>query len=249
MNNVEWSEFNKLTNCILDDAIWCGISYVNWNCNIKNEYYLGIDTDYLPIEYEWTKWKISEWLQEAWTILGNKGLTSYTNNIDKCEVSIIYLSLINLCCDYLSEWGDYFFDDYLRYLEYLDIKQDHVLEIIRKENIEPDFFLDNQNNQLFDFYSLWILVLRYQKIVAKFLSNYYGGKQQLYSAINKTLKLEIDEDYIYYSLEDFFLSEDSFQRNETEYFLNSQDNEKAYYIYHTNFTVMKILLIFLGVHN
>lgn len=84
MNYVTWEELEDITNIILDDVFEKTdfIYQSNWNFdgNIKHEYYPGIYENHfcnVPIEYQWTKWKILEWLQEAWEVLMSYEICNY----------------------------------------------------------------------------------------------------------------------------------------------------------------------------
>ncbi|MEP0858534.1 hypothetical protein [Trichocoleus sp. DQ-U1] len=155
-----------------------------------------------------------EWILQAWQILIQSGLATYSSETEYCEVVIRFMALIGFylesCEDYGFDWEEYVEANCLKWVENFKLSNSDIKQII-----EPTFnrnFDKYDDEEKFKTSELLYLVKNAHKKVYSVLIEGFGSKSMLFDSIwqsqqPETQPLEIDEEYDFYETDAELLSD------------------------------------------
>ncbi|MEW5855907.1 MAG: AAA family ATPase, partial [Cyanobacteriota bacterium] len=147
-----------------------------------------------------------EWIWDAWEILIQSGLVTYSTKTEYCEVVIRFMALVGFyleCCeDYSFDWEEYVEANCLEWVEDFKLRHSYIKQII-----EPTFNRNfNEDEDEVKTSELLYLVNNAHKEVYRLLIEGFGSESMLFGSIwqsqqPETQQLEIDEEYEFYETE------------------------------------------------
>lgn len=165
------------------------------------------------IEQQELQQRALEWTWQAWEILLQAGLATYSSETEYCEVVIRFIALVGFyvesCNDSGFSWEEYLEYDCLKWLEELELSASDVKQLIGSifdRNLNEDEDEDELNNS-----ELRYLVNNARKEVVAALIEGFGNDSMLFDSLWQSNQLEIDEPKIEENDEEY-----NFYRADTE---------------------------------
>lgn len=161
------------------------------------------------------EWEALEWTWQAWEILIESGLATYSTKIELYKVVVRFLALIGFYLEFCNEDWEYWFQDCLKLLAgYICINDFHIKEF----NLYIDLFIPlqdkNNNNTQIDIDTIIFLVKNALNEVLDVLIKGFGSKSLMFKSLWQSTKPgvgehepEIDEYEKYYRECNFHRSE------------------------------------------
>ncbi|WP_373535753.1 McrB family protein [Microcoleus sp.] len=198
-NVITWSEIEDSMEFMIDDFL-----------DLSEVFY-----EFIP-EYKWelieeyteerAKFKVLEWLENAWKALVKSGIVNYRTQIEYFQGSLYCIAVFCLYAEYIG-LGMVGYDDFLEVADFLGINDCNLKEIIDQsygnKNTSDKNYEYDLDREILD------LMNNMRRDVVGILIQNFGSRLKLSESIQKSLQ-SIQPDY------DLGEEDDTFDRVETE---------------------------------